>query len=446
MSQQNEMKRRNFLKNSALGLLGASFLHDGNLAFSQNNTNTGTPAVSPETGSAKIKEYRVLGRTGFKASDISTGGPRNEALLNAILDTGVNYIDTAESYGRGLSETVTGNVLKNRDRKSIFVTTKLAIKKDDTKETILKRTRDSLGRLQMDYVDCLMMHNPATVEILNSEAFHQAAKQLKSEGKIKHIGISNHGSQWGEKNDSMEKVCLAMAADGRFDVLLFVFNFVLKESGERILKACKEKNIGVTLMKTNPVAMYMETLNNVENLKKEGKEVPPRMTEMLTTLKSTYEAGMAVLNKLNAKNPSEMRDAAIKFTLSYPEVHTVCCSFENFDDIDPFIKLSAQKFSNAEMKKLAAYTESFGPLYCRHACGMCEAECPQKVPVNTIMRYNHYFTAQNREKYAMQKYAELTTPRADNCMNCAGYCQSACPYGVQIHGLLTLAHQRLILA
>ena len=94
---------------------------------------------------------------------------------------------------------------------------------------------------------------------------------------------------------------------------------------------------------------------------------------------------------------------------------------------------------------LAAYKEECGELYCRHACGICESSCPHHVPVNTIMRYNHYFEAQGSEKFAMEKYAQLETSKADHCRNCAGWCQTSCPYGVPIQGLLNIAHAQLTL-
>ena len=65
--------------------------------------------------------------------------------------------------------------------------------------------------------------------------------------------------------------------------------------------------------------------------------------------------------------------------------------------------------------------------------------------MNTIMRYNHYFTAQKREKHAMEHYATLAGNNAAACSGCSGLCQEACPYGVSIQGLLITAHQTLSL-
>jgi predicted aldo/keto reductase-like oxidoreductase len=65
--------------------------------------------------------------------------------------------------------------------------------------------------------------------------------------------------------------------------------------------------------------------------------------------------------------------------------------------------------------------------------------------VNTIMRYNHYFEAQGKEKYAMSRYLAIPGAKADICRDCAGYCEKACPYGVPIQGMLAMAHHQLSL-
>lgn len=440
MSKANGMKRRIFLKSSALGVVGAGVM-SGKIGFAgEENKN--------EVQLPKIKEFRTLGRTGFKVSDIGSGGPGDVAVLKALLDAGVNYIDTAEGYSRGQSEITTGKVIKNYDRKSLFITTKLHLdpKADLGKEAILKRARECLGRLDTEYIDCLMIHGPDKVETIKAEGFHAAVQQLKSEGKLKFVGISNHGSQWGEEEDNMEKILLAAASDGRFDVFLFVYNFIQKEAGQRVLQACKEKNIGTTLMKTNPVGTYLLMKDRLDAMQKEGKEIPEFWTKVVPKLKVKADMADSFIKKHDLKNPAEIRDAAIKFVLGNPGVHTVCCSCRNFDDVENFVKLSGCALSSAETKKLSAYAVGCAQFYCRHACGICESKCPHQVPVNTIMRYNHYFESQGREKYAMQKYAALPGAKADRCFACSGYCETACPYDVPIHGLLGMAHERLILA
>ncbi len=97
-----------------------------------------------------------------------------------MLKAGVNYIDTAESYG---TQRLIGTVIKNFNRKSLFITSKLEVKKDVSKEGFFKRTYKCLEELQTDYIDCMMMHMPETATALKTEGFHAAMNQLKSDRK-----------------------------------------------------------------------------------------------------------------------------------------------------------------------------------------------------------------------------------------------------------------------
>ncbi len=436
---KKELDRRKFIKQSALGVAGTGLLSNGLPLLGEQET-IGSPL--------KIKKYRTLGRTGFKVSEISSGMPQNEAVLNRLLDAGVNYIDVAASYSNGKFEQNTGNAIKNRDRKSLFITTKLNVRGEDTKESFLQRTQKCLERLQTDYIDCMMIHSAQTAEKVKSPGFHAAMQQLKKEGKVRFVGVACHGISYptfGRKIDSMEKVLMTAAHDGRFDVMLMVYNFLTKESSERILKVCKEKNIGVTLMKVNPVSDYLQLSNMVKELEIEKKPVPKSYEIMKKEFKKQAEQMMTYLKIDNLKNPSKIREAAIRFALNNPAVHTVCVTCNNFDHAEAFVKLAGMPLTVEDQNTLAAYQQGFGKLYCRHACGLCESKCPQQVPVNTIMRYNHYFVAQGREKHAMLEYKKLPGHKAGLCCNCPGFCETACPHNVSIHALLNLAHKRLTL-
>jgi predicted aldo/keto reductase-like oxidoreductase len=93
--------------------------------------------------------------------------------------------------------------------------------------------------------------------MIKSEAFHAAVKQLKNEGRLRFCGVSCHGSMWiHEPKESMEEILLAAVDDGRFDVLLMTYNYLMQDMGKKIMTACKEKNIGTTIMKTDPYSKY----------------------------------------------------------------------------------------------------------------------------------------------------------------------------------------------
>jgi predicted aldo/keto reductase-like oxidoreductase len=293
----------------------------------------------------------------------------------------------------------------------------------------------------------MMMHGVEDVNTLKTEGFHEAMKQLKTEGKLRFVGVSNHGSNWFEDSkEPMEKVLTAAALDGRFDVFLLAYNFIQEDGGAQVLKICKEKNIGTTLMKVNPIGKWSGLKERIEKMKSEGKTVPPEYPGMITRIEAKAKKAEEFIKKYRLNDPARMRDAAVRFVLSDPNVHTVCLAMKNFDDMDTYLALSGTRLSDMEKVKLAAYKEGCGEFYCRHACGICEPACPNQVAINSIMRFNHYFVAQGKEKYAMKNYANLPRPKADLCANCVGHCEKACPYGVPVHSLLYLAHHTLTLA
>jgi aryl-alcohol dehydrogenase-like predicted oxidoreductase len=434
------ISRRKFVHHSVLGL-GSAGLISGKTLFGQENEDK-----APAPNTAKVKKYQKLGKTGFKVSDISLGYSNNQAVVKAVLDAGVNYIDTAESYR---NQQIVGKAIKGRDRKKIFITSKLEIKKEAgfDKESFIKRFDKCLEELDTPYIDCMMVHSPDTIEILKTPGFHWAMDEMKKQGKLKHVGVSNHGSNHPVlTKESMETILTAAAEDGRFDVFLMAYNFIQEDKGKKVLEICNQKGIGTTIMKKNPVGTFYRIKAYLERTKKEGKEPNKLYAASLERFKKKAERGEWFIKKYNLQDQSEIRDAAIRFVLNNPHVHSVTCSIRNFDQIEPYLKLSGSNLSVYDKKTLSAYKKGCAQLYCRHACGECESDCPRGVPINTIMRYHHYYAAQSKEKYALKKYARLASPRADQCLNCEGFCEKACSYGVPIQGLLIMAYHDLTLA
>jgi predicted aldo/keto reductase-like oxidoreductase len=440
MKKKLEIGRRHFIKNAALGIAGAAV--PARAAGARSSAQAAQPT---EKTPPKIKEYRLLGRTGFEVSDLATGHIQDFGVFSAMLDAGLNYIDTGESYPG--AHKLIGRVLKGRDRKKFFLTSKMQPEGDITREGFLKRARRCLEDLETDYFDCMMLHMPERIEVLKSEGFHAAMQELKAEGRVRFVGVSHHGSFWfRDPEESMDRVLLAAVEDGRFDVFLMAYNFLQMDRGERVIQAAKEKKVGITLMKTKPVGTYYLLKSRIEQLEKEGKEVDPLYREGLARYKDKVDRAEEFVKKYNLQNPEEIKEAALRFALSNPDIHTVCCSAKTYAEAEQFLRQSGSTLSEEDAATLARYREACGVLYCRHACGLCEPECPRGVPVNTIMRYHHYFAAQGREKEAMLKYARIPGARAELCGSCPGLCEKACPYGVPIQGMLLLAHDQLMLA
>jgi aryl-alcohol dehydrogenase-like predicted oxidoreductase len=147
--------------------------------------------------------YRKLGSSDIEVSEISlgswltySGGVGSEqarACVDAAFDAGINFIDTANVYGRGAAEELLGEVLSRRDRSSYVLATKVYFPMSDTDrglsaEQIHKQIDASLKRLRTDHVDLYQCHRYD--EDTPLEETMQALAEVVQAGKARHIGFS----------------------------------------------------------------------------------------------------------------------------------------------------------------------------------------------------------------------------------------------------------------
>ncbi|MEE9225649.1 MAG: aldo/keto reductase [Bacteroidota bacterium] len=143
---------------------------------------------------------RRLGSTGLEVSILGlgtatiglSGMSRSEAerILNRALDAGINYIDTASSYGD--AEEKIGRVMKSRRQEVVLATKSL----EREKSAAAREIRRSLRRLQTEYVDLLQIHavnyTRTLDRVLREDGSVAAALEAKEQGLVRHIGISGH--------------------------------------------------------------------------------------------------------------------------------------------------------------------------------------------------------------------------------------------------------------
>src|SRR4051794_20973378 len=159
-------------------------------------------------------EHNSLGRTGLNVTKLGYGamevrgsriwGGRHvedaqaETILNAVLDSGITFIDTANDYGR--SEEYIGRYLAHRRDEYVLATKcgcTVVHKDDDTDDTPHVWTRDnlfrglheSLDRMKTDHVDVIQLHNPSVEEAETGDLV-AALQEMKDQGKTRWIGIS----------------------------------------------------------------------------------------------------------------------------------------------------------------------------------------------------------------------------------------------------------------
>jgi uncharacterized protein len=238
------MNRRKFMENlAAISLTGAAGL---NLNF----------ADSKDKNPARAKRdlpKRILGKTGVEVTALILGGvsgmmkkPTPEfdpaELANAALDLGINYFDTAASYGSGQSELNYGIVLAKR-RNEVFLATKTG---ERTYDGAMREVEESLKRLQTDHIDLYQVHGVGAKEDITlwdkPDGVMKAMYKLRNEKVTRFIGVTGH--------ESAEAMNLAIDMY-QFDTILTTFNPVprRKPFRELVLTNALKKNMGIIAMK-----------------------------------------------------------------------------------------------------------------------------------------------------------------------------------------------------
>lgn len=118
------------------------------------------------------------------------------AMMDRAIKAGVNYIDTAYPYHNGESEIFVGKVLKNYDRSSLYLATKLPCWNINELADVDRLFEEQLSKLQTEYVDFYLMHamNRGLFEKMANLGVVKRLQELKAEGRIKNLGFSFHDS------------------------------------------------------------------------------------------------------------------------------------------------------------------------------------------------------------------------------------------------------------
>lgn len=206
-------------------------------------------AAAPESALPK----RKLGKIGFQAGILGLGAQRIaekpdqnvvDRLIGEMLDSGVNYIDTARGYG--VSEELLGRALKGK-RDKVFLVSKT---RSATREDALRDVRQSLKNLQTDYLDAYHIHNVAREDrypdleaALSEKGVLGGLVEAKKQGMIRHIGCTAH---------LKAARALPAFATGEIELFMCTLNFVerhIYNFEERALPEARRRGIAVVGMK-----------------------------------------------------------------------------------------------------------------------------------------------------------------------------------------------------
>ncbi len=203
-------------------------------------------------------EYATLGRAGLRVSrmglgcgghsrlGLATGGTFEEAerVVREALALGINFIDTAESYG---TEDVVGRALVDTPREQVIVSTKAGVGWQGRKATgpeIIKRVHASLQRLRTEYVDVFHLHGVSREDYLYaSQELLPALQDLKAAGKIRYIGITE-----AFISDTGHRMLSRALEDDCWDVVMVGFNLLNQSARSRVLAITQAQNVGTLCM------------------------------------------------------------------------------------------------------------------------------------------------------------------------------------------------------
>jgi predicted aldo/keto reductase-like oxidoreductase len=350
-------------------------------------------------------QKKILGKTGWPVSIISFGAiklPRIslkecEPLLNRALDSGINYIDTADCYGD--SEEKIGQVLKKR-RKEFYLSTKVDERDGPGVRAKLDRC---LRRLQTEWIDLLFFHDVRGGEyerIFNTGGLEELLK-AQEKGEITHLGISIHN------NLPMMRQAVE---SGVFSVLMVAYSALDEDRlTADLLPLASSRGVGLVAMK--PLAGGR--LGNT----------PPRGWNQAL---------------FHGESPAQI---ALRYVLSNPHITCAIPGMMALNELGENIRVgkTPRKLSAEEIKEFMAMAAEAGKGFCRN-CGYC-LPCPEGIPIPDVFRYESYYRNYGLEGWAKEQYRVLT-PDAQACSDCQT-CIEKCPYGVSIPSGLKKAHNLL---
>jgi len=360
--------------------------------------------------------YRRLGRTDLLVSEVSLGSSPlpDPELLRAIIDRGVNYIDTSHNYDNGNAERQIGRLLKAVGRDKVHVATKFHVAPRDTAASIMASVHGSLRRLAVDTIDVLMIHGAETAAVLVDERVLEAFDRLKEEGAYRFRGLSCHANQ--------DEVVRKAVDCGRYDMVQLGYNVFdiqdaagevetypdyLGASGIRaLLELAHSRGVGVVAMKTLKVGGRRQDLKDHK-----------------TGASSIYQA-------------------MLKWVLGDARVASAVTEILNRQQMEEDLGAAGAKLTNTERMALVRFVRETGADYC-HGCARCRRACPSGVATPDILRALAYRESYGKSGRARDLYASLAAGEtASACRDC-GACEKACPYGVAVRARIREAARLL---
>lgn len=323
-------------------------------------------------------KYRKLGRTGFEISEISLGtwqvggkwgAPFDHAnadkILNAAVDNGINFIDTADVYGDGggESEQAVGRLVRNRSEQ-IYVATKCGrrlnphVNESYTPQALRGFVEASLKNMGIETIDLIQLHCPPTQVYYRPEIFAEFDKMI-AEGKIRKLGVSV---------EKVEEALKAIEYDN-VDTVQIIFNMFRQRPVELFFEQVEKRNIGVIARVPLASGLLSGKFGKQTTFLPGDHRTFNRNGEAFdkgeTFSGIDYNTGIDAVEELKKAFPGEnMAQLALRWILSFNEVSCVIPGASSHEQLMANIEASGTPVltqSQIETVK-AIYNKSIKPL------------------------------------------------------------------------------------
>ena len=327
---------------------------------------------------------------------------------------GVNYVDTAYGYHNGNAETALGEVLKDYDRESFFLTDKFPGFNVENLMKVEEIFNNQLQKCQTDYFDFYLFHNVCEANIdhyLNRDfKLMEFMLEQKAKGKIKHIGFSIHGNI-----DTTKRFLDAYGEHMEFAQVQLNYLDYKMQNAKAKLELFKEYNLPI---------LVMEPLRG-------GK---------LANLDDEY------INMLKTANNMNAVEWAFRYLQSFEEVKVTLSGMSNLEQLKENIEIfnTDKPLNNSEIELLYSVANKMTEktsLPCT-ACRYCTPKCPKGIDIPRMIElYNDYaFAGGFIAPMVIDTLPEDKRPSA--CISCKA-CEKVCPQSIKISEMMSDFTERL---
>lgn len=313
----------------------------------------------------------VVNRNGFGALPVQRVNKEEaKVILKKAYANGINFFDSARAYSD--SEEKIGLSLSDV-RKDIYIATKTMA---TTVEDFWRDLNTSLELLKTDYIDIYQFHNPSFYPKPNDgTGLYEAMLEAKEQGKIKHIGITNHRLH----------VAKEAVESGLYDTLQFPFSYLASDKEEELVRLCKEKDVGFICMKALSGGLITRS-------------------DVAYAYLAQFDNTLPIWGIQKEKELDE---------------------FISYNDNPPVLNDEIKAIIEHDRQELAGE-------FCR-GCGYC-MPCPMGIEINQCARMSLMLRRSPSANWLSPHWQE-EMKKIETCINC-GKCKAHCPYDLNTPELL----------